>query len=76
MLRENLRQECRLETRKAVLRQRPCCPCRSREHWLSTAAGGQGAADEGRVQQAQTTGRPLLHAGLGGLLQVVENGAY
>lgn len=75
MLRENLRQERRLETRKAVLCQRPRCPSRSREHRLSGAARGQGAADEGKVWQVQTAGCPLLHAGLGGLLQVVQNGA-
>lgn len=69
MLRENLRQERRLETRKAVLCQRPRCPS------LSSAARGQAAADEGKVWQVQTAGCPLLHAGLGGLLQVVQNGA-
>lgn len=72
VLRENLRQESRLETRKAVLSQR--ARCRSREQRLGRA-GRQGTADEGDVRQVQTAARPRLRAGLGALLQVVQNGA-
>lgn len=74
VLRENLRQESRLETRKAVMSQRARCPSHSREQRLRRA-GGQGAADEGDGTQVQTAARPRLRAGLAALLQVVQNRA-
>lgn len=77
VLRENLGQEGRLEPRKAVLRQRPRCPRHHRgARWLSTAAGGQAAADQGEGGQVEPAGSPLLPAGLAALLQVVQKGAH
>lgn len=59
MLRENLGQECRMETGEAVLCQRGRGPSCNRESWLGTAAGGQSAADQGGVWQVQAARDPV-----------------
>lgn len=79
VLRENLGQESRMETCKAMLCQGGCSPSSNYRPWLNKSTGALSAADEGRMWEVQTTGCPacsimtvphLLHGGVRGLLQL------